>query len=421
MSLVGYDGVRLVPSLEGERKGLAVVRFTVPSPVVIRKVLPIYLVWRILSLCLYLVYALVVSVPRASPKKKVDCLLVQNPPALPLLAVACLYSFAQGILTGTRPRVVIDWHNLGFSMLPNPIFSRLAKIYEKIVSPCADAHLCVTQAMKDFLISDFNIALGQIGVLHDCPPAMFQPLTTKDQHELLGRLHSQLCAVCPKSWYMHLETPKQTLFTEIDTHGNCTPRIGRPALITSSTSWTPDEDFGILLEAALQLDQQISSRGSNLRIVIVVTGKGPQKSYYQEIISKLKLDNVAIQTLWLEPADYPKLLACADLGVSLHTSTSGRDLPMKILDLFGCGVPCLALNFRCLSELIEDDENGRTFDDSAELLENLWYLLRPLGESKSPLAPHSFGELARYSLALKGRKRWDMNWKENAAPILQLP
>jgi beta-1,4-mannosyltransferase len=383
-------------------------------------------------MCLYLCYALFIAVPTGLKRKSrpdeqqqqqpvlVDCVLVQNPPAMPLLAVVYFFSVCQGFLYRHRPAMVIDWHNLGFTMLSKtPIFASVARVYEQFMAPRATAHLCVTAAMKSFLVQQFGIPAEFVSVLHDCPNAMFQPRSSKDNHELLQRLHGKLCAACPRSWYEHLDPSRQTLFTEIDENGQYTPRPGRPALITSSTSWTPDEDFDPLLVALVRLDQQITEDvDSSLKVFVVVTGKGPRRSYYQQQISLLKLHNVVIETLWLEPGDYPRLLSCSDVGISLHTSTSGIDLPMKILDLFGCQVPVCAINFRCLPELVEDNVNGMIFQSSTELQEQLWGLLSPLDKYPGAWPPHGFGDLAKFSRSLQGRKRWDNEWNEHAKPVI---
>jgi beta-1,4-mannosyltransferase len=419
VSLVGYVGEDLVPDLCNPSLSdrFSIVRFRVPSPPILRKSLPLYLIWRIVSLCLYLIHALFVSVS-AAQATKVDCVVVQNPPALPLLVIAYFYCKIRGA------RLVIDWHNLGFSMLGNPLFALIARQYERLMAPFADGHLCVTKAMKLFLEQEFEVPSERISVLYDCPPTMFQPLSAEDQHTILIRLHDKLCQTCPRAWYENLlSPPRQTLFTELTTAGDgqhYRHRPGRPALVTSSTSWTPDEDFGQLLEALVFLDRTLEEQKSSLQVLVVVTGKGPQKSMYEKQMSRLTLTHIAIQTIWLKPADYPRLLACADVGISLHTSTSGLDLPMKVLDLFGCHVPVLARNFNCLSELVEDDKNGRTFETSSELSAQLFSLLQPMaaGVPNTEMAPHSYGELAKYSKNLEGRRRWSQNWTENAAPIL---
>lgn len=416
VSLVGYIGEDLVPALQkAPRDKLQVVRIGVPSPSFLRPILPIYFLWRIFSLTLWLSWALFVTVRR---KPVADCLVLQNPPAVPLLLVSYIYCRTMGIFYGKRPGLVIDWHNLGYSMLNPGPFQKVACLYERFMAPLADGHLTVTKAMKNFLQDNMGISDNpNIKVLYDCPPAMFRMLSIQEQHQILTTLDQRFCAACPRSWYESKNPDTQTMFTENIGRNHVRSRTGRPALIVSSTSWTPDEDFGVLLDALVALDQRIQSEGSELKCMVVVTGKGPQKAMYEEKLSRLTLQHVAIATVWLDPADYPKLLACADVGVSLHTSTSGMDLPMKVLDMFGCEVPVCAINFACLSELVQDDVNGRIFETSNQLANLLWEHLSPLPDQvNAPI--HSFGVLDRYSKQLQGRRLWSENWTANALTVI---
>lgn len=78
----------------------------------------------------------------------------------------------------------------------------------------------------------------------------------------------------------------------------------------------------------------------------IITGKGPQKPMYMGKIAKRNFKHVTIITPWLATEDYPVCLASADLGVCLHYSSSGLDLPMKIVDMFGCALPVCAVNYK---------------------------------------------------------------------------
>lgn len=78
-------------------------------------------------------------------------------------------------------------------------------------------------------------------------------------------------------------------------------RDNRPAMIISSTSWTADEDFGILLHALELLDKRTShlSLADFPNVLVVVTGKGPQKEMYLERIKQLAFMRIRIATMYV--------------------------------------------------------------------------------------------------------------------------
>ena len=96
--------------------------------------------------------------------------------------------------------------------------------------------------------------------------------------------------------------------------------------------WLKPADHSGLLELRLNLrfSLQARQRPELPRVLVLVTGKGPQQKAYRARMRGMDLRRVAFRTLWLEAADYPLLLGSCDLGVCLHTSSSGFDLPMKV-------------------------------------------------------------------------------------------
>jgi beta-1,4-mannosyltransferase len=164
-----------------------------------------------------------------------------------------------------------------------------------------------------------SYGLDNVTVLMDRPPERYTPLNAKEQSLFLEKL--------PETKGINRKTTK---------------------ILVTSTSYTPDEPLQPLLSALLKYAE---TRDTELpKILLLITGRGPMQEGYRKIIQQSTLagkisDKCAIKMVWLEPGDYPRLLACADLGISLHTSSSGMDFPMKIVDLFGCGVPVCAVRF----------------------------------------------------------------------------
>lgn len=178
-------------------------------------------------------------------------------------------------------------------------------------------------------------------MLYDRPPARFKQLDWSAKHELLQRL--KLSYKEFKDW-ANKECTRITDYNPIEKRVKEKP--SRPAFIVSSTSWTEDEDFSILLTALDNYEQICSKKSSNLpNIVCIITGRGPLKEYYANEIKNKIWRCVEIVLPWLESEDYPKLLGTCDLGISLHKSSSNLDLPMKIVDMYGCCLPVCALRY----------------------------------------------------------------------------
>lgn len=371
----------------------------------------------------------------------VDVIIVQNPPSIPTLPIMCLYSKL------TRAKLIVDWHNYGYSILSlnlnptHPLVS-ISQTIEVFFGRMADAGFCVSNAMKQDLIDNFLIRYP-VHVLYDKPPKHFKPLSLREKHNFYLKLQDQITEfrsiddICQdKDVNANKRSPgrRDTRFTMTDVINKnlITSKPDRPAIIMSSTSWTEDEDFDILLQALKSYDLTLTNKQAEEKmlfeddlpqLVCVITGKGPLKAHYESEIKKINFKHIEIVLPWLTAADYPNMVASCDLGISLHKSSSGCDLPMKVVDMFGCGVPVLAYHYDAIGELVVEDYYGLTFKDSEELFTKLLFLLKDFyTEDSCSRDEVECSPLGRYKKNIKRRfllSRWEDNWNNEAKPVLE--
>lgn len=350
--------------------------------------------------------------------RKPRAFLVQNPPAIPTLAVVMCVARFRGA------RVIVDWHNFGYSILALSLGARhplvrLSEVYERILSRCADANLCVTGAMRLWLSAHWHV---RATVLYDRPSAAFAPTPLPVRHALWTRLTPALPNVDHILSLRPVNSPSRpyntvagrTMQTVVGSDGVVNLFPNRPAILVSSTSWTADEDFNMFIDALQKLDDIASApgpRGQALpNFLALITGKGPLRVAFEARVSTISWRRIMIRTLWLEHGDYPLLLGSADAGVSLHASSSGLDLPMKVVDMYGAGLPVLALDFAALPELVRHNHNGLVFRDAQQLAGQLESLFTGFPDNALATA-------LRRGVAETAGLRWAENWNVQAAPL----
>jgi hypothetical protein len=116
-------------------------------------------------------------------------------------------------------------------------------------------------------------------------------------------------------------------------------RQDRPALLVSSTSWTEDEDFGMLLRSLSSYERKARDSDRLPRLLVVITGKGPLRDrYMNQVVQTSEHERwryVRCLSLWLAAEDYPRLLG------GFHQSTES---PISIF-------PFRMRRHRCLTSL----------------------------------------------------------------------
>jgi beta-1,4-mannosyltransferase len=312
--------------------------------------------------------------------------LIQNPPHFPTVAVTRFSLGRRGV------RFVIDWHNLGYTLLSLRLGAwhpavRLARWLERRDARRVDGHLCVSRGLAAFLDSRFGVPGAR--VLYDRPASVFAPMERSDREQF-----------------------RQALFARLNIRGSVA------GFIVCPTSWTEDEDFDVAIDAVVRLEERIrgwevasSQRFPDL--VILVTGDGARRAEFERRFAGLPSRRIQLRARWLEPEDYPRVVGSADLGLCLHRSSSGLDIPMKVADLFGAGVPVCALDYgACLAERVRHGDNGLLFSTARQLADVLFDLFETF-PTHQPLLNR-----LRTGARKSARPTWEEGWAREARSLL---
>ena len=146
-----------------------------------------------------------------------------------------------------------------------------------------------------------------------------------------------------------------------------------------------------------------------------LTGRGPLRATVRAArAARRNFKAIAVKTVWLEPADYPTFVGMADLGLCLHQSSSGLDLPMKLADLRGAGVPVAAYDYAPVLGEVMDDRTGRRH------VPRSWRPREPARQRRHAIdrAGCAAGEVARVARSRIRRNAGTRSGNATARPVL---
>lgn len=284
-----------------------------------------------------------------------DVVLVQTPPAIPGLLAARVVAVLRG------SRLVVDWHSFSDAVLARRMGAgslgvRWLRAAEQWLARGADAHLAVSEALAAELRS--RASAIEATVAPDLPVERVPPLADHERAALRARYAT-----------------------------------AASAFLVAPTSWNGDDDFQALIDALTWYDERAGADLPSLSVLI--TGTGPLRAAFDADVRRHRWQRVFVRTAWLEPDEYPSMLAAADVGLSLHATVAGVDPPIKLVDMLGAGLPSCVL-----------DANG-----AAAFTSRLMQLLEGFPRSAAL-------EQARVDLASAPLRTWLESWPQLVAPRL---
>ncbi len=273
--------------------------------------------------------------------------IVQTPPGFPVL-------WALPWRRGRR-EIVLDWHNLGASLyaLKRPT----AVLRSKLYGLCD--YLAAVRATRVWAVSSALAARvdSSATVIADAPSAVFCSAASAPENRL--------------EWWRRV-IPDQP------------PPPAEAAWVVMPSSWGVDEEHELILQTARFWSAHAGEWGVGIRpVVVIATGRGPGRDAFEREMGSLPSGPVSVRVAWLPPEQYPVILAAADAGLCLHRSSSGLDLPMKLADMRGAGLPAIVLDYGAVLQELPPDSDRCRFFKSREELGTLVHELAAHGRGRS--------------------------------------